>query len=177
MKQLNKYLIAGSLLVVLSLSSCVPSMKLKTEDTSTPQSYGTATDTVNSAKIKWNEFFADPYLVALIDSALKNNQELNIMLQEVNIANNEVRARKGEYLPSVNLGVGAGVERVGKYTSQGVSDEVDEYEPGKHVPEHLQDYRQVSLPRGRLTFGRSFATASRQPCTVTSPVLREETLQ
>lgn len=140
MKQLNKYLIAGSLLVVLSLSSCVPSMKLKTEDTSTPQSYGTATDTVNSAKIKWNEFFADPYLVALIDSALKNNQELNIMLQEVNIANNEVRARKGEYLPSVNLGVGAGVERVGKYTSQGVSDEVDEYEPGKHVPEHLQDY-------------------------------------
>jgi len=140
MKQVNKYLISGSLLVILSLSSCVPSMKLRNENKTVPESYTTATDTVNSAKVKWAEFFADPYLVALIDTALKNNQELNIMLQEINIANNEVRASKGEYLPSVNLGAGAGLEKVGKYTSQGVSDEADEYEPGKHVPEHLQDY-------------------------------------
>lgn len=126
--------------MVLSLSSCVPSMKLKTENRSVPDSYTTATDTVNSAKIKWNEFFSDPHLIALIDTALNNNQELNIMMQEINISNNEVRARKGEYLPSVNLGVGAGIERVGKYTSQGISDESDEYAAGKHVPEHLQDY-------------------------------------
>jgi multidrug efflux system outer membrane protein len=44
-----------------------------------------------------------PYLVALIDTALKNNQELNITLQEIEIARNEIRARKGEYLPFVGV--------------------------------------------------------------------------
>lgn len=140
MNQINKYLIAGTLLVVLSLSSCVPSMKLRNESKSVPDKYTDTADSTNSAMLKWNEFFTDPNLVALIDTALKNNQELNIMMMEIDIANNEVRARKGEYLPSVGLGAGAGIEKVGKYTSQGVSDEADEYEPGKHVPEHLQDY-------------------------------------
>lgn len=140
MKRLNKYLVAGTLLVVLSLTSCVPSMKLRDASKAVPEKFGTDQDTTNSAKMRWDEFFADPYLTALIDTALKNNQELNILMQEISITNNEVRARKGEYLPSVNFGLGAGLERVGKYTSQGVSDEQDEYEPGKHVPEHLQDY-------------------------------------
>jgi NodT family efflux transporter outer membrane factor (OMF) lipoprotein len=115
-------------------------MKLAQENRTVPDKYAESADTTNSAKLKWSEFFTDPNLVALIDTALKNNQELNILLQEINIADNEVRARKGEYLPTVDLRVGAGIERVGKYTSQGISDEQDEYEPGKRVPEHLQDY-------------------------------------
>lgn len=140
MDKLNRYLLAGALFTMMFLSSCVPSLKLREAKKTVPESYTGQTDTSNTAKLPWNQFFADPYLVALIDTALKNNQELNILMQEVNISNNEVRARKGEYLPSVNFGLGAGIERVGKYTSQGVSDEQDEYEPGKHVPEHLQDY-------------------------------------
>ena len=140
MKTLNQYLLTVTVLAILSLSSCVPSLKLRDADKSVPESFGPGTDTINSAKLSWNAFFSDPYLVGLIDTALKNNQELNIMLQEIDISSNEVRARKGEYLPSVDFRLGAGLERVGKYTSQGVSDEQDEYEPGKHVPEHLQDY-------------------------------------
>lgn len=140
MNKLNNHTVAVGLTVLLLLSSCVPSMKLKTENKTVPDKYADATDSTNSAQLKWNDFFTDPNLVSLIDTALKNNQELNIMKMEIDIANNEVRARKGEYLPSVNLGAGAGIEKVGKYTSQGVSDEADEYEPGKHVPEHLQDY-------------------------------------
>jgi len=50
-------------------------------------------------------------LSALIDTALHNNQELNITLQEIEISQNEISARKGEYLPFVNLGGGAGVEK------------------------------------------------------------------
>ncbi len=140
MLRTNKHLIAGCLLMVLSLSACVPSMKLSKENRAVPNKYASSADTTNSANIKWDEFFSDPYLIALIDTALKNNQELNIMMQEISIANNEVRARKGEYLPTVNFGVGAGIERVGTYTSQGQSDLDHEYEEGKEVPEHLQDY-------------------------------------
>src|SRR5690606_13685232 len=41
----------------------------------------------------------------------------------------------GEYLPKVSAGLGAGVEKVGRHTSQGVSDEAH------GVPEHLGDFR------------------------------------
>jgi hypothetical protein len=36
--------------------------------------------------VKWRDFFSDPNLVSLIDTALKNNQELNVTLQELAIA-------------------------------------------------------------------------------------------
>lgn len=140
MNQINKYLVVGGLLMLLSLTSCIPTLNLRTENRTVPGSYSDSQDTTNTAQLKWKEFFTDPYLNALIDTALGNNQELNILLQEINIANNEVRARKGEYLPSVNFGAGAGIEKVGKYTSQGQSDLNHEYEPGKEVPVHLQDY-------------------------------------
>lgn len=130
MKQINKYLIAGCFLVLFSLSSCVPSMKLRTENKIVPNTFAHSVDSANSAILKWDAFFTDSNLIALVDTALRNNQELNIMMQEINIANNEVRASKGEYLPSVNFGAGAGIEKVGKYTSQGQSDMHHEYEEG-----------------------------------------------
>ncbi|HWY13096.1 MAG TPA: TolC family protein, partial [Bacteroidia bacterium] len=102
--------------------------------------YTNSKDSVNSAKIKWKDFFSDPNLITLIDTALKNNQELNIVLQEINIANNEVRGRKGAYLPYLNVGAGAGVEKVGKYTSQGASDDANDITPGKKVPNPLGNF-------------------------------------
>ena len=45
----------------------------------------------NAANISWRDFFADPYLVHLIETALSNNQELNIFLQDIEIAKSEVK--------------------------------------------------------------------------------------
>lgn len=140
MIRLNKYLLVGGIFMLLSLSSCIPTLKTRQENKSVPDMYASSSDTTNTGQIKWGTFFNDPYLTDLIDTALKNNQELNMMLWEINIANAEVRARKGEYLPFLRAGVGAGIEHVGEYTSQGVSDANDEYAPGKHVPANLQDY-------------------------------------
>ena len=61
-------------------------------------------------------------------------------MQEIQISQNEVRARKGEILPSVNIGAGAGVDKVGRYTSQGANDANTEIKPGKEMPDPLQDY-------------------------------------
>ena len=83
---------------------------------------------------KRTQFFDDPDLRALIDSALENNQELNIRLQEIIIAQAEVGARKGEYLPKVEARVGAGVEKAGAYTRDGTVDEAFD------LPEHLGDF-------------------------------------
>ena len=72
-----------------------PSIIKRTENKTVPVSYNTSKDTLNIAKVKWKTFFKDQNLIALIDTALKNNQELNIMMQEISIAKNDVRAKKG----------------------------------------------------------------------------------
>lgn len=112
---------------------------LKTENKNVPASYAASTDTTNSAKVKWRNYFTDENLVALIDTALKNNQELNITLQEIQVARNEVKAKKGEYLPFVNFSAGGGVERTPKYTRNGAVEENLEVQPGKKFPEPIGD--------------------------------------
>ena len=89
-----------------------------------PDSYSGLHDTRNSGLIQWSDFFEDRHLTALVEMALQNNQELNIAIQEMVIANAEVLARRGAYVPKVGFGLGAGVDHPGKFTSQGRSDEM-----------------------------------------------------
>lgn len=117
-----------------------PELTSRKENTSTPASYAGSTDSTNSAKIQWREYFTDPDLIAIIDTALKNNQELNIVLQEIEISKNEIRARKGEYLPFVNLGAGIGIDKSGDYTRNGAVEENLEIKPGKEFPKPLPDF-------------------------------------
>jgi len=138
----NYHKILGFALLSLAYSSCkIPAIVQKTENSSVPNTYtNTNSDTTNVGTIKWKDFFKDSYLTSLIDTALQNNQELNITLQEIEIARNEVRARKGELLPSVGLKAGAGLEKVGRYTSEGAGDASTEIKPGKEMPDPLPDY-------------------------------------
>jgi hypothetical protein len=96
------------------LWSCkIPALTGKTENKTMPVSYTNSTDTSNAATIQWRNYFNDPQLIAIIDTALKNNQELNIALQEIEMGKNEIYARKGEYRPFVQ-GIGAmGIEKSG----------------------------------------------------------------
>jgi len=124
----------------LLASACVPAVVPKKERTATPEQFaGNSPDTVNSAKVNWREFFTDPNLSALIDMALYNNQEYNIVMQEIEIARNEVRARKGEYLPFLSIGAGAGVDKVGTYTRAGAVEENNDIAPGRPFPDPLAD--------------------------------------
>lgn len=126
----------------LAVVSCkAPAVTTIAENKTVPEAFEKSKDTINTSNIKWSQFFKDKNLVNLIDIALKNNQELMITLQEIEIAKNDIRMRKGKLLPSVGLGMGAGVEKVGKYTSQGAGDGSAEIIPGKIVPEDLQDFK------------------------------------
>ena len=64
---------------------------------------------LNSGLTPWKQFFTDPNLVVLIDEGLKNNQELMITLQEIEIAKNEVMYKNGKLTPTVEGKLGAGV--------------------------------------------------------------------
>lgn len=131
---------AGIILLLIFFSACTPSITSKNANTTTPASFNTSMDSTNTVSMKWKEYFTDPNLIALIDIALGNNQELNITLQEIEIARNEIRARKGEYLPFVGIGASAGVDKPGRYTSKGSSEATTEIKPGMDTPDPLPDY-------------------------------------
>jgi NodT family efflux transporter outer membrane factor (OMF) lipoprotein len=135
----------GVAFIAVMFTACtVPSALTihNTENKTTPEAFPKTTpqDSVNTGKIQWREFFRDPYLAALIDSALRNNQELNITLREITIAQNEIRARKGEYLPFLGAGAEGGFEKPGKYTPIGALEENVNVREGEKFPDPLPNY-------------------------------------
>jgi NodT family efflux transporter outer membrane factor (OMF) lipoprotein len=139
--KLYQYSVAVGL--CLAVAGCkAPAAEMATTSTPVPEAFGIAKaqDTTNTSTVKWNTFFKDQNLVDLIDVALKNNQELNMTLQEIEIAKNDIRVRKGLLLPTVGVRAGAGVEKVGRYTSQGAGDATTEIKPGVETPDPLGDF-------------------------------------
>jgi outer membrane protein, multidrug efflux system len=126
-----------------------------------PPSFGTSMDSTAMAKINWKQYFSDENLVALIDTALLRNQELSITLQEIEILKNEVRARRGEYIPFVGLGVAAGVEKEGRYTRHGTVDEHEEILPGRHFPEPLANFEVAALASWEVDIWKKMRNAKK----------------
>lgn len=138
----NKVLGSVLLLCIFSVSCKVPVLTSSVATKPLPQSYNTKVVQTGkySGTVNWRTYFKDSNLVALIDTALNNNQELNITRQEIEIARNEIRARRGEYLPFVGLQGGAGLDKVGRYTQKGASEFNNKIRPGKATPEPLTDF-------------------------------------
>ena len=89
----------------------------------------------------WRQFFSDPILIALIDTALANNQDLKITLQQIAIAKSNVLYQKGKMLPAVTAGGSMGVSKAGRYTSEGAGNATTDIKPGKAMPDPLMDYQ------------------------------------
>lgn len=105
-----------------------------------PATYQDGTDTTNSATLNWKQFFGDKYLVALIDSAIVNNWDVQIAMQRIQAAQANVLFRKGMLNPTANAGVAASLRRFGLYTMDGAGNISTEIQPNKIVPVDLPDY-------------------------------------
>lgn len=127
-------------LITLVAACKTPQITEQSANVRLPQNYGKAGDSLSSGTLAYNAFFKDPYLVKLIDTALAQNQELNIMLKEIEISQNEVMARKGEYMPFVSYRGGMGLDKVARYTNIGASEATTDIKPGRETPEPLPDF-------------------------------------
>lgn len=134
--------IMASSALALMLQACgTPDLLIKKEDTHLPTVFKEGvSDKDNVANIKWEDFFSDPNLVSLLNIAVENNKEINIMMQRITVAQNEIQARRGEYLPFVNIGGGAGKERVGEFTREGAVEEHLPVREGRNFPRYVGDY-------------------------------------
>lgn len=118
----------------------IPAIVTKKVNNEILQTYVRNKDTTNISFITWRNYFNDEKLIALIDTALHNNQELKIIMQELEINKNEIQTRKGEYLPFFNITAGNGVERTPTYTRMGALEKDLELRNEKAIPKPLQDY-------------------------------------
>lgn len=120
----------------------------------------------SSAQERWEVFFSDPNLQALITEALKRNQELGIRAQEIIVTRNEVAARRGEYLPKGG-GVVALVSRKSAST-RAMAPAMKTTACRSTCLTSASDSRR----RGRSTSGTSSGKPPRPQTIVTSPVPR-----
>ncbi len=68
----------------------------------------------------WQNFFQDATLKALIEEALRNNQDLKIAMQRMEGSRAEVLLARGQFLPNVQAVASAGADRFGDFTMNGV---------------------------------------------------------
>ena len=136
------YLILSGMVGLLLQACGIPEMTTKNGDTQLPDNFkpGVAEQS-NDANLKWQDFFEDPNLLSLIDTAVVNNKEVNILLQRISVAENEIQARKGEYLPFVKLGAGAAGDKIGDYTRNGAVENSLQLKNGQAFPSLLGDYQ------------------------------------
>lgn len=133
----NNFKIITCFFIIICLGSCkVEQLPSKTVNKEIPKQFGNNRDTNSVQLINWKSYFTDANLVALIDEALKNNQELNIMLREIELSKNEIMARKGEYQPFGFAGAGTGIEKAGKYTWDGQAEEDAKARPDD-IPKYI----------------------------------------
>jgi len=144
MKIYNKYIAVIALSIILTGCRAPMATVIKDEvKENLPQNFSQEEQqdaNANSGTTPWRQFFTDPNLVSLIETSLKNNQELLITLQEIEIAKSVVLAKKGKLTPTVSAGIGAGVKKAGRYTSEGAGDATTEIEPGKEMPDPLGNF-------------------------------------
>jgi multidrug efflux system outer membrane protein len=100
------------------LEACAPTLPMiKKDHLPLPESFPDSKGKMEAETV-WNKFFNDQELNSLIDMALKNNQELHILEQEIFIANNEIMARQGEYLPKLSATIDGGIEKTERFSTE-----------------------------------------------------------
>ncbi len=104
-----------------------------------PTSFQHKEDTTNIADIQWRDYFVDPHLHELIDTAIENNIDLQIALQRIENSRSSVRAATGALMPTMGLGVGTAIRRYGLYTMDGAGNATTDFKSGHIVPANLPD--------------------------------------
>jgi multidrug efflux system outer membrane protein len=117
-KRTTQLLLAG---IVLTITSCKLTQPVsQTKRIDTPVAFDGQTDSAGIGSIQWKSFFADKNLVALIDTAIRNNPDLKIAIQRIEMNRSSILIAQGALLPTVSGEVAGGGRKFGDYTMDGV---------------------------------------------------------
>ena len=133
------YYVITILVILMSIVACKTPQATMPQDTLKDSLPTLSKDSSITISPAWREFFQDPMLQKLIETALQNNQDLKITLQELAIAKSAITAKQAALLPSVTANIGAGVSKVGRYTAEGAGNVGTEITPGHKIPTVIPD--------------------------------------
>ena len=107
-----------------------------------PSGFGTnsTNDTANAGNILWKQYFTDKYLLALINTAIHNNWDVQTALQRIQSAQSNVLLSKSALKPFLNVLAAPGIRKYGEYTMDGAGNKNTVIYNGKDVPVHLPDF-------------------------------------
>jgi multidrug efflux system outer membrane protein len=73
-----------------------------------------------AASIVWHDFFTDPRLAKLIETAVANNRDLRIAVQNIELARAEFQIRRSDQFPALDASASGTRSRPSTVTGQGV---------------------------------------------------------
>ena len=111
---------------IIVQTGCVSQKISPTEQVNLPDKYFTQSDTATIVTIGWTDFFPDPKLREYIDIALNNNYSYTVALERVVQARLVLQQSKWAYLPQLDAGISAGIQRFGDYHMDGIGNRESE---------------------------------------------------
>ncbi|TSD63303.1 TolC family protein [Inquilinus sp. KBS0705] len=123
--------------ILLVLTGCSVSKDIETPKTALPvafRSAATTTDTTSIADVQWKNFFTEPTLQKLIDSAIANNYDMQIAVKNIEASQLLFKQVKWNYVPQVNLNVTATTNRPSDNSLNGLS--LGQFLGSKHVEDY-----------------------------------------
>lgn len=85
-----------------------------------PDAYYSFEDSARTENVSWQSLFEDPVLKSLIDTAVKNNLDLQNTLEYIAISRANLLFNRGLGLPSLDGFVSGAADKFGRYTMTGV---------------------------------------------------------
>jgi multidrug efflux system outer membrane protein len=124
MKLSTKILVIGSL-IALVVSSCKIPFEAVSPDRRLPDYYRAFdTDTINNiGDHAWTTFYRDSLLTDLIQNAIERNLDRISASYEVDATGTGIKLAQSNFLPFINGGVRASVEKFGEYTMNGIGND------------------------------------------------------
>ncbi|HEY2581154.1 MAG TPA: efflux transporter outer membrane subunit [Mucilaginibacter sp.] len=133
-----KIYITGLALTLMVLSACNVSKDIQTPKPALPENFrnaATVNDTTSIASMPWKNFFTDPVLQKLIDSAIVKNYDMQIALKNIESSQLLFKQVKWNYVPEASLNVTANTTRPSNNSITGLS--LSTYKIGTN---HIEDY-------------------------------------
>lgn len=142
-KIVHPYTLVFALLILISACKNYKNIEVKSA-IQPPVTYLGQTDTTNVINLPLQQFFADEYLVKLIDTAVHANPDIQSALQRVEIAAANLKFNKSWLVPTVEFNATAGLEKFGDYTLNGVGNFDTNLSPNinskQRIPNPTPDY-------------------------------------
>lgn len=139
-----KLYIQATILIALVASCKSPQLQTESISNNLPTTYTASADTSAKTIENWKEVFIDPSLIAIIDTALRNNYDLKAALQKVEFSRAGLLFNKGIRLPEIMAQTAVGRRKFGEYTMDGVGNYDTRFSPNlndkQQLPNVLPDY-------------------------------------